>query len=392
MASTQIETRSAAANGRTAAPKRQEEEEAAADVPLAHQYGGNHRAGWLALLPESCLPYVQLARLSPPAGLFLIYFPHLFGILHAGILQRTPLAVLGQRGAWMFGGSFFVSNAIHIWNDLIDAPLDALVERTRDRPIPRGAVSPLAATVFTATQAVGAALFLPYLPAGAVQSTLYALPSIIAWTYYPWAKRHTDFPQFVLGFCLGWGVFMGSLAIDREPFAIGVLGRGVKPHVEYSTLCLFLASIIWTMIYDTIYAHQDLQDDVKAGIKSMAVLYRDRTKGLLWQLLAVMTVLLLTCGWLGQMSVMYYLIAVGGELMTLGSMIAKVDLKSSESCWWWFGNGFWFTGGSIGGGLLVEYLRCGWRGAPGRGPPRAPPPAGLLVEYLGSELSTVARN
>ena len=112
------------------------------------------------------------------------------------------------------------------------------------------------------------------------------------------------------------------------------------------------------MIYDTIYAHQDLKDDLKAGIKSLAVLYRDRTKVLLWQLLALMTMLLLVCGWLSKMGVIYYVIAVGGSTMSLGSMIARVELKSTDSCWWWFGNGFWFTGGSIVGGLLMEYL-CG---------------------------------
>ncbi len=349
MAPTQVKVRSKTANGRTS-PK---SKDSPRSTSLAHQYGGNYKSGWL---PDSWLPYVQLARLSPPAGLFLIYFPHLFGTLHAAILQQTPLSVVFQRSSLMFGGSFFVSNAIHIWNDLIDAPLDALVERTRNRPIPRGAVSPFAATVFTATQAIGAVMFLPYLPSPTLESALYAMPSILGWTYYPWAKRHTNFPQFVLGFCLAWGVVMGSLAIGLQPFAMGVFGAEPKPRVEYSTLCLFLASIIWTMIYDTIYAHQDLQDDLKAGIKSLAVLYRDQTKSLLWQLLALMTTLLLMCGWLSQMSVMYYLIAVGGESISLGSMIARVDLKSTESCWWWFGNGFWFTGGAIGGGLVVEYL------------------------------------
>ena len=331
-------------------------EDARRNTSRAHQYGGNHKSGWLASLPDSWIPYVQLARLSPPAGLFLIYFPHIFGILHAAILQRSPLPHLLRTSALMLGGSFFVSNAIHIWNDLIDAPLDALVERTRNRPIPRKAVSPFAALVFTATQTVGAALFLPYLPYGTLQSALYALPSMITWTYYPWAKRHTNFPQLVLGICLAWGIIMGSLAIGFEPFAVGVLGHGSKARVESSTLCLFLASILWTMIYDTIYAHLDLNDDVKAGVKSLAVLYRDSTKSLLWQLLAVMTALLITCGRLSGMGTMYYLVATGGAMMSLGLMIAKVDLKNPESCWWWFGNGFWFAGGSIAGGLLMEYL------------------------------------
>ena len=323
--------------------------------PLAVQYGGNDKSGWLGSLPDSWVPYVQLARLSPPAGLCLIYFPHLFGILYAAILQRTSLPTLLQTSFLMLGGSFFVSNAIHIWNDIIDAPLDSLVERTRNRPIPRGAISPFAATTFAITQAIGAALFLPYVSSDTLENVLYALPGIIGWMYYPWAKRHTDFPQLVLGFCLAWGIMMGSLAIGVKVFTVPML-ESSKPHVEYSTLYLFLASILWTMIYDTIYAHQDLKDDVKAGIKSLAVLYGDDTKSLLWQLLALMTTFLYVSGWLGQMGMIYYLVTVGGSVLSLGLMIARVDLKNSQSCWWWFGNGFWFAGGSIAGGLLLEYL------------------------------------
>lgn len=324
---------------------------------LAVQYSGNYKSGWLATLPGSWLPYVQLARLSPPAGLCLVYFPHSFGILHAAILQGTPLPVLLQTSVLMLCGSFFLSNAIHIWNDLIDAPLDALVERTRNRPIPRGSVSPFAAVVFTTTQAICAALLLPYMGLDTLQSALYAMPSIIAWIYYPWAKRHTNFPQLVLGFCLSWGIVMGSLAIGLKPFTVGTLSSGSKPYMEYSVLYLFLAGTVWTMIYDTIYAHQDLEDDLKAGIGSLAVRYGEHTKFLLWQLLALMTAFLSASGWLSNMGLMYYLISVGGSVLSLGLMIARVELKNSQSCWWWFGNGFWFAGGSIAGGLLVEYLR-----------------------------------
>ena len=323
---------------------------------LVTQYSGNYKSGWLASLPDSWLPYVQLARLSPPAGLCLIYFPHFFGILHAAILQHTPLSTMLRSSFLMLCGSFFVSNAIHIWNDLIDAPLDALVERTSYRPIPRGAVSPFAATVFATSQAISAALFLPYMGLGNLRSALYATPSIIAWIYYPWAKRHTNFPQLVLGFCLAWGIIMGSLAIGLEPFNLESLSSGSKSFMEYSTLCLFLASILWTMIYDTIYAHQDLKDDIKAGIKSLAVLYGDHTKSLLWRLLILMSACLTASGWLSNMGFMYYLISVGGSVISLGLMIARVELKNSQSCWWWFGNGFWFAGGSIAAGLLVEYL------------------------------------
>ena len=322
---------------------------------LAKQYGGNHKTGWLAYLPDTWLPYVQLARLSPPAGLFLIYFPHVFGFLHAAIVTKAAPEAVAKTAGLMFGGSFFVSNAIHIWNDLIDAPLDAQVERTRDRPIPRGAVSPSAATVFTVTQALGAGLFLFYLPVSPLNAFLYSLPSILGWTYYPWAKRHTNAPQLVLGFCLAWGIVMGYIALGAEPFNTGISDAS-KPSVQLSSLCLLLASILWTIIYDTIYAHQDVKDDIKAGIKSLAVLYREQTKTLLWQLLALMSSLLVACGQQSQMGYAYYLIAVGGSITSLGLMIAMVELKNSESCWWWFGNGFWYAGGSITAGLLVEYI------------------------------------
>ncbi|KAL8777896.1 MAG: hypothetical protein Q9213_007663 [Squamulea squamosa] len=319
-------------------------------------YGGNDSSGWLGHLPDSWIPYVQLARLSPPAGLCLIYFPHMFGILHAAILQKSPLSQVVSTSLLMLGGSFFVSNAIHIWNDLIDAPLDALVERTSNRPIPRGAVSKPAALVFTITQALGAAIFLAYLPYPLIQNFLYAFPSILVWTYYPWAKRHTSYPQFVLGFVLAWGIFMGSLAMGMEPFAIGPMGYGAKPRLDISTLCLFIASILWAMIYDTVYAHLDLKDDVKAGIKSLAVLYRDQTKSLLWKLLGLMATLLVFGGKASDMDILYFVVAVGGTTMSLGLLVAKVDLNNSESCWWWFSNGFWSVGGSITGGLFAEYL------------------------------------
>ena len=330
--------------------------ESSNDRSIAQQYGGNVNTGWVAILPDSWLPYVQLARLNPPAGLCLIYFPHLFGILHAAILQQSPVSYTLEKSALMLCGSFFVSNAIHIWNDLIDAPLDCLVERTRHRPIPRGAVSQFAALVFTLTQALGAMLFLPFLCYTFFQNTLYAFPSIIGWIYYPWAKRHTYFPQFVLGFCLAWGILMGSLAMEFDLFAYAMRESSKTARAESSTICLFLASILWTMIYDTVYAHQDLQDDIKAGIKSLAVLYRDQTKPLLWQLFALMIGLLIACGRLSALAIPYHFIAVGGTAVSLGLMILQVDLKSSQSCWWWFSNGFWYAGGSIAGGLLMEYM------------------------------------
>ena len=177
-------------------------------------------------------------------------------------------------------------------------------------------MSPFNAAIFIATQAVGAALSQPYLSTSTTQSVIYTIPGIVSWTYYTWAKRHIDFPQAVLGFCMGWGVVMGSVAIGKEQFAAGLADSGPKPRAEYLTMCLFFASDLWPMIYDTIYALQDLEEDLKVGIKSLAVLYRDRTKVLLWQWLTLMIALLFASGWLGAMGVIYFLVTVGGATMS----------------------------------------------------------------------------
>jgi 4-hydroxybenzoate polyprenyltransferase len=315
----------------------------------------------LSTLSSSLTPYIQLARLSHPAGLFLIYFPHVFGVLHAAIRTRAPPTTVLHANTVLFGGSFFVSNAGHIWNDLIDAELDSKVERTCNRPIPRGAVSPRAAFVFAVTQAAGAAWFLMYLPdADFQQGLLYTLPNVLAIVYYPWAKRHTYFPQVVLGFCLAWGTIMGELALGVRAFTLSSGSSLIPITTESSAIALFLAGVVWTVIYDTVYAHQDLQADLRVGIKSLAVLLQGRTKMALWFFLGIMGSLLVKCGRGSQFGPVYYLVGVGGSLVSLGMMVARVNLRDSRSCWWWFSNGFWLTGIAITAGLLGEYILQRW--------------------------------
>ncbi|EED18895.1 prenyltransferase, putative [Talaromyces stipitatus ATCC 10500] len=321
------------------------------------QYGGNYKPRALSSLPDAWVPYIQLARLFPPAGLFLIYFPHIFGVLHAAIRTEAPYTAVLYASTIMFAGSFFFSNAIHIWNDLLDADLDAKVERTSKRPIPRGSISPLAAFVFTLTQGLATAWFLLYIPGGLKNGFLYALPSILANLYYPLAKRHTYFPQVILGFCLAWGTIMGELMLGVRAITISIpdtfkslawANEDVNSSsfcisLDLSVLTLVLAGVIWVVIYDTIYAHQDLQSDLRVGIKSLAVLLRDRTKFVLWPLLGIITSLLVDCGRRSHLGEIYYVVGVGGTFGTLGSMISLVDLRNSQSCWWWFSKGFWLV-------------------------------------------------
>ncbi|EFY94943.2 prenyltransferase, UbiA family protein [Metarhizium robertsii ARSEF 23] len=134
------------------------------DGDLARQYGGSHTGKWVGKLPPSWIPFIQLARLSPPAGVFLVLFPHLYGIMHASILQQALSAQTIRTGMLVSVGSLFLSNAIHGWNDLVDAPIDKLVTRTKNRPIVRGAISPRAAFTFTASQALIGSTLLLFLP------------------------------------------------------------------------------------------------------------------------------------------------------------------------------------------------------------------------------------
>ncbi|KUI58278.1 4-hydroxybenzoate polyprenyltransferase, mitochondrial [Cytospora mali] len=264
---------------------------------LSKQYGGIHSGRWITLLPSSWHPYIQLARLSPPSALFLIYFPHLFGILHAANSYKLPKFEVARACVLLFGGSFFCSNAAHAWNDLIDAPIDKQVARTMNRPIVRGAISPQAAFIFTVTQAIGAAAFLLLFPMTTVVATL---PTITGTTYYPWAKRHTYFPQVVLGFCLAWGIVVAAAATGVN-----------QPWADASTLCLVAASILWAVIYDTIYAYQDITDDIATGVKSTAVLFRNNTKHLLWFILFLMGALLVLYGSLAELGIAYNFITLG---------------------------------------------------------------------------------
>jgi 4-hydroxybenzoate polyprenyltransferase len=313
------------------------------DSFLESQYGGGKPTGWIAFLPKSWVPYAKLARLSPPAALLLIYFPHLFGALHAANTLYTPLADLVYSCILLLGASFFFSNAAHAWNDVVDAPIDKRVSRTKNRPIANGTIPIKSALFFTVSQALFAASFLLLSSTSTAKATF---PTILVTAYYPWAKLHTYFAQVVLGFCLAWGIVVGSgfTGVDR-------------PWNDPACLCLVVASCCWTVIYDTVYAHQDLEDDIDLGVKSLAVLFRDKVKQLLWVVLILMCGALILYGRHMETTVTYYIVTLGGCVSSLGSMIFKVQLQDKGNCWKWFSSVFWVTGASVALGLFSQYGR-----------------------------------
>ena len=302
-------------------------------------------SGFFSHLPPSWVPYAQLMRLDRPGGFYAFYFPYLIGLSFAACISQDtvkPLLLL-DRAALFLVGCVILRGAACTWNDNIDQGYDRQVARCRLRPIARGAVSTTQAHIFTAVQTLLGSLLFCALPG---MCAVDAVPIALLFAIYPFGKRFTDYPQFILGFPFAGAIIMALHAVGVDPFA---------KSVYVPTLCLFFANVLWTMVYDTIYAHQDTRDDVRAGVKSMAVRFKESTK-LLTSVLAVGIVgLLATTGIMMRASAVYFVMSCGCTAVSLSAMIGLVDLQTPASCGWWFKWGFWFVGGSLVGGLLAEY-------------------------------------
>ena len=122
-----------------------------------------------------------------------------------------------------------------------------------------------------------------------------------------------------------------------------------------AALLLYSSCVSWTVLYDMIYAHMDIKDDAKAGIKSIALRHEHETKAVLAALASVQITLLAAMGIVIDAGTPFFVISCGSAVLTLGTMIWRVNLKSVEDCWWWFQHGAWLTGGGITVGLLAEY-------------------------------------
>nr|UZP47901.1 putative prenyltransferase [Cladonia uncialis subsp. uncialis] len=312
------------------------------------------QSGLIASLPESWAPFAQLMRLHKPIGIMNIFFPYLFGLLFTACVSKPLMrleAVL-LRSSYLLGAAFILRSAGCTWNDIVDRDLDCLVERTKLRPMARGAVTLQAASFFAVAQtSAWLTLVWRILPD---RWLIYAVPLLFFVSLYPFAKRFTDYAQVVLGITLGWGVLAGAAVGGLDALNMNKDDRSVE------LAGLYAVYFVWTIIHDTVYAHQDVRDDVKAGIKSMAVRWLDYTKGLLWGLATMQIGLLWSLGtWMGA-QMWYFYFAVCGDLVVLTTMILKVDLGDPRDCFRWFETSSLLVGLSIAAGLFAEYLvRCG---------------------------------
>jgi 4-hydroxybenzoate polyprenyltransferase len=217
-------------------------------------------ANWVErLLPNSAQPYAQLMRLDRPIGWWLLLLPCWWGLL------LSQIAAGGGMPSWWYAvlflaGAIVMRGAGCTLNDIIDRKFDAQVARTRQRPIPSGRVSVRQAFFFLGFQClVGLAILLQF---NRYTITL-GITSLVIVAVYPFMKRITNWPQLVLGLAFNWGALVGWSAVQGS--------------LSWPPFALYVGGIFWTLGYDTIYAHQDKEDDVLIGVKSTALQFGEST-------------------------------------------------------------------------------------------------------------------
>ena len=305
--------------------------------------------GFLSYIPSPWIPYAELMRIHKPMGILYTYFPSLFGSLFAACLQQpVPLPkTLVIVNIQLFAIAFTLRSVGCTWNDIVDRNLDCHVTRCSNRPMARGALSLRAGYIFTAAQylvlfTIVVSISQSYLP--------YLAPVIVTGTFYPYAKRVTNYAQVVLGLSFSLSTLIGCAVMETDPLGLGLSRSSV------GFLCLTASYIAWTVSFDTIYAFQDIRDDKKAGIKAMSIRHEGHMKPLLFGLSMVQVVLLFSTGLMIGAGWAYFSgIFCTATLLML--MVWTVDLGSPRACWWWFKYGSLLIGGSLTLSLQGEYVR-----------------------------------
>jgi 4-hydroxybenzoate polyprenyltransferase len=263
--------------------------------------------------PSAAKPYLRLMRADRPIGTWLLLWPCWWSAALAWI--AADIQVPDIRLLVLFGvGAIVMRGAGCIYNDIADRHYDAQVARTRTRPIPSGQVSVAAAAMFMlALSFIGLAVLLQFNPF----AIALGITSLGIVALYPFMKRITYWPQIVLGLAFSWGALMGWAE---------VFGR-----LDAPAILLYAAAIAWTIGYDTIYAHQDKEDDALVGLKSTALKFGPRTKLWLTLFFGAAVVLLAVAGSEAGASWIFF---TGLALASLHLVwqIATLDIDDQANC------------------------------------------------------------
>jgi 4-hydroxybenzoate polyprenyltransferase len=291
-----------------AAPRGTQTDARAAPAPGG--YTDIVRDGWVARLPAAWRPYALLARLDRPIGGWLLFLPGLWAIL----LARVSI----DHTAWLIAlflvGAFLMRGAGCVVNDMWDRDMDRLVTRTAGRPLASGVLRMRHAALFLIallTVSLGILLML-----GRTAQWL-GVASLLLVALYPLAKRVTWWPQLMLGITFGWGAPMGYAA------AAG--------HLDAASALLYLAAIVWILGYDTVYAHQDREDDALVGVRSTARLFGDRSGPFLAACYAATILLLAACGRLAGLSI-WFDVALLLPASLLARQVVRLDVNDPGRC------------------------------------------------------------
>lgn len=298
-------------------------------------------SGILSALPPRLVPFGELIRIDKPVGIIYLYTPCATGTLLAASLSdpvTTPSRLLATNLILLLSSISFRSMAC-AWNDVADQGIDQDVERTRLRPIARGAVSTKAAHICTGILLLLSLALQSQLPvlSGQLKNldcVYYSVPFILAAGIYPFLKRVTHYPQILLGFLNSWGVVQAFPALGQDLF-------DSQTHMAVAGYMMIYV-ITWTALNDTIYAFQDLNDDLKLGVKSMAVQHKNHAKVLFGGLAMIQVCSLLLVGIVAEAGLSYYA-GVSVVLGLLSVVIRSVALNDPKSCAWWFQRGCHFV-------------------------------------------------
>lgn len=220
------------------------------------------------LLPQNAEPYIRLLRLDRPIGTWLLAFPALWGLAlgyHGQLGSDDPIPSPLLLFPLFLLGAFLTRSAGCVFNDIADRKIDAQVARTRHRPIASGEITVRAAIITLTILLAAAFAVLITLNTLTIWLGIFILAPILI---YPFMKRVTNYPQAMLSLCFSWGALMGWTAVTGSIALPGIL--------------VLIAAFAWTMGFDTIYAHQDKEDDAVIGMKSTALTFGKQTHKWLW--------------------------------------------------------------------------------------------------------------
>jgi 4-hydroxybenzoate polyprenyltransferase len=292
------------------------------------------------LLPRNVRPYARLARLERPIGWWLLLLPGWWAIGMAQTASGGGIANLWYLTLFLIG-AVVMRGAGCTFNDIVDRDFDAAVARTRSRPIPSGHVSVGQAKLFMIALSLTGFVVLLQFNWFAVSLGVLSLATV---AIYPFMKRFTYWPQVFLGIAFNWSALLGWAAVRGE--------------LELPAILMYLGGISWTLAYDTIYAHQDKEDDLAIGIKSTALKFGAATPKWLTVFFALTFILLFASGFYAGAGIIFYT-GLAAAALHAAWQLARLDVDDPDRCLMLFRSNRNF-GLIVFAGIMLDNLLATW--------------------------------